>query len=68
MDTKQVAHTAKSIAEFAQDLNNGIYDEDRRDAVRRLANKIGVSKANQIAEVFGLMRDYYKASQQSICQ
>lgn len=51
----------QAIQQFATDLDNSITMEDRRDSVQYLANKIGSIAANQIAEVFGLKGDYYKA-------
>ena len=54
-------HQIDAIVQFSADLDNSITMEDRRDAVRYLANNIGADKANKIAEVFGLTSDYYKA-------
>ena len=52
---------AEAVKQFADNLDNSISMEDRRDAVGYLADKIGSESANKIAEVFGLTRAYYKA-------
>lgn len=52
---------AAAIQQFATDLDNSITMEDRRDAVSYLADKIGSTCANKIAEVFGLTSSYYHA-------
>ena len=58
MTTQQIT---EAIAAFARDLDNSISMEDRRDAVQYLADKIGSVAANQIADIYGLRGDYYKA-------
>lgn len=58
MTTQQIA---AAIAQFAVNLENSITMEDRRDAVQYLADAIGSQSANQIAGIFGLIGDYYKA-------
>jgi len=58
MTTEQIA---AAIAAFAVNLQNSIQMEDRRDSVQYLADKIGSQSANQIAAIFGLRGDYYKA-------
>lgn len=52
---------AAAIQQFANDLDNCISMEDRREAVVYLSNKIGSTAANKIADIFGLTGDYYKA-------
>ena len=58
MTTTQIA---KALAEFATNLENSICMEDRRDSVQYLAEKIGSHAANNVADLFGLKGDYYKA-------
>lgn len=58
MTTSQIS---EALAAFARDLDNSISMEDRRDSVQYLANKIGSTAANQIAEIYSLRGDYYKA-------
>ena len=58
MTTQQIA---AAIAAFAVDLDNCACAGTRRDAVQFLANKIGSEAANQIAFIFGLRGDFYKA-------
>ena len=57
MTTQQIT---EAITAFATDLANSIGMEDRRDAVQRLANKIGSAAANQIACIYGVRGDYYR--------
>lgn len=52
---------AKAVKEFADDLDNSVDMEDRRNAVQFLADKLGSTAANQIAGIFGLHSTYYKA-------
>lgn len=54
------------IVAFIRDLDNSLDMGDRRDAVIRLAKKVGASKANEIAEVCGLSDSYYQVSDQSV--
>lgn len=58
MTTEQIA---AAIASFATNLKNSSTMEDRRDAVRWLADKLGSTFANQIAVGFGLTSSYYHA-------
>lgn len=58
MTTQQITD---AIAAFARDLDNSVDMRDRRDAVQYLANKLGSTAANQIAEIYGLHGAYYKA-------
>jgi hypothetical protein len=51
----------QAIVQFERDLNNSIDMQDRRVAVQYLATKIGVGRANVIAEHFGLTDSYYRA-------
>jgi hypothetical protein len=58
MTTKQIA---EAIATFATNLENSLCMEDRKNSVQWLAEKIGSTAANNIADLFGLKGDYYKA-------
>ena len=55
------AQIAQAIAAFATNLENSICMEDRKFAVQLLADKIGSTGANNIADLFGLKGQYYKA-------
>jgi hypothetical protein len=57
MNTQQIA---AAIAAFATNLENSSDMGSRRDAVRFLAEKIGSEQAWKIAEVFGLIGNYYR--------
>lgn len=52
---------AAAVQQFATDLDNSITMEDRREAVVYLANKLGSTAANKIADIFGLTSSYYQA-------
>ena len=52
---------AAEISKFAENLSNSITMEDKRAAVRYLADEVGVAKANQIAILFDLTNGYYHA-------
>jgi hypothetical protein len=58
MTTEQIA---QAIADFATNLKNSTDMTDRRDAVEWLAEKIGPDSANNIADIFGLKDQWYKA-------
>jgi hypothetical protein len=58
MTTKQIA---EALAAFATNLENSIDMTDRKNSVKWLAEKIGSTAANNIADLFGLKSDYYKA-------
>lgn len=55
------AHIGEVIAVFTRDLKNSLDMADKRQAVRWMADVIGVEKANAVADVFGLSAEYYKA-------
>lgn len=65
MNAQQIA-MANAIDVFTTDLSNSCTDEDRMYSVRFLARRIGIDKANQVAELFGLTRDYFKANAQTL--
>ena len=52
---------ADAIAAFSRNLDASICMEDRRSSVQLLADKLGSTAANQIADIFGLKDSYYKA-------
>lgn len=52
---------ASAVQQFANDLDNSVTMEDRREAVAYLSDTIGSIQANKIADIFGLLSDYYKA-------
>lgn len=58
MTTKQIA---EALAAFSTNLENSLCMEDRKNSVQWLADKIGSTAANNIADLFGLKGDYYKA-------
>ena len=51
----------QAIATFAADIKNSTDMGSRRDAVMFLAGKIGRTKANEVAEFFGLRDGFYKS-------
>ena len=58
MKTEQIA---QAIANFAINLQGSTTMEERRDSVEWLAEEIGSTAANNIAEIFGLTDEWYKA-------
>lgn len=47
--------------QFAENLKNSLYDEDKKQSVQDLAHKIGTEQANEIAKAHGLTNSYYMA-------
>lgn len=58
MKTEQIA---QAIANFAINLQGSTTMEERRDSVEWLAEEIGSTAANKIADIFGLTDEWYKA-------
>ena len=57
----ELAYVAEAIKAFEDNLKNACCDEDRKAAVKYLANKIGAPMANSVAMSHGLKREYYFA-------
>lgn len=50
-----------ALDQFKADLKNAADDKDKKESVQRLANRIGVEFANEIAAEHGLWSAYYRA-------